>query len=174
MDISQLSKQLSPLPKRFPDCCLAISTSLIVYLASLLPKNPGFTVSIGSGSGLLESLIAYGDDNTSVEGVEVNSTVNRYIAEEHMHVVGGAWGLYPGIEKAAAWMFVYPRDPKLITKYIDTYGDCAVEFIVWLGPKIDWADFEPCFRDSTFSELSCPENIGLTPYEKMVLAKRSS
>ncbi|KAJ9484016.1 hypothetical protein VN97_g9372 [Penicillium thymicola] len=53
MDIPQISKQPLPEPKRFPHCCLSISSSLITYLASLLPKKPTFTVSLGSRSGLL-------------------------------------------------------------------------------------------------------------------------
>ncbi|KAK4866396.1 hypothetical protein LT330_008328 [Penicillium expansum] len=172
MDISQISKQLVPAPKRFPDCCLGISSTLITYLASLLPKKPEFTISIGSGSGLLEGLIVDYDKNVSVEGVEVVSTINRYIAEEDMNIVGGGWGLWSAAQKAAVWMFVYPRDPKLITKYIDTYGDQNVNFIVWLGPRVDWPDYEPRFCQSSFSELSFPDHIGLTPYETVVIARR--
>ncbi|CAI7607785.1 unnamed protein product [Penicillium glandicola] len=166
MDISQISEQLSPEPKRFPDCCLAISSTLITYLASLLPRKPKFTISIGSGSGLLEGLIVHYDKNVSVEGVEVDSTINRYIAEEDMNVVPGGWGLWSAAQEAAAWM--------LITKYIDTYGDQTVDFIVWLGPRVDWPDYEPRLCQSPFSEFSFPEHIGLTPYETVVVARRPS
>lgn len=172
MNISQISKQLLLEPKRFPDCCLAISSTLVAYLTSILPKKPAFTISIGSGSGLLEGLIVHYDKNVSVEGVEVDSTINRYIAEEDMNIVGGGWGLWSAAQQAAAWMFVYPRDPKLITKYIDTYGDHNVDFIVWLGPRVDWPDYEPRFCQSPFSELSFPDHIGLTPYETVVVARR--
>lgn len=143
-------------------------------MISLLPKKPGFTLSVGSGSGLLEGLIAHNDHRLSAQGVEVTSTVNRYVAEEDMHVVSGGWGLCSNAQHAAAWMFVYPRDPNLITKYIDTYGDDAVEMIVWLGPRVDWADYEPCFRHSSFYDLSFPENVGLTPYETVVVARKPS
>ncbi|KAJ5703440.1 hypothetical protein N7493_011829 [Penicillium malachiteum] len=171
MDITQIANQLSSSPTRFPDCCLAISSNLISSMVALLPKEPAFTLSIGSGSGLLESLLGY-QNGVSVQGVEVGSSVNRYLAEEDMHVVTGAWGLYSFAQQATAWMFVYPRDPKLVTKYIDTYGDDAVELIVWLGPRVDWPDYEPCFRQSSFSELSFP-GIGLTPYEVAVVARKS-
>jgi hypothetical protein len=90
-----------------------------------------------------------------------------------MNVVGGGWGLYPSAQQATAWMFVYPRDPKLITKYIDSYGDQAVEMIVWVGPRVDWADYEPCFCKSAFSNWSVLENIGLTPYETAIVARRA-
>lgn len=174
MDISQISNQLSPLSKRSLECCLAISSTLITHLTSLLPKKPAFALSVGSGTGLLEGLIVQCDENISVEGVEVDSTINRYIAEEDMNIVGGAWGLSSRAQQAEAWMFVYPRDPKLIARYIDTYGDQAVELIVWLGPRVDWADYEPCFCQSPFSELSFLDDIGLTPYETAVVARRSS
>ncbi|KAJ5735108.1 uncharacterized protein N7483_000233 [Penicillium malachiteum] len=171
MDITQIANQLSSSPTRFPDCCLAISSDLISSMVALLPTEPAFTLSIGSGSGLLESLLGYQND-ISVQGVEVGSSVNRYLAEEDMHVVTGAWGIYSFAQQATAWMFVYPREPKLVTKYIDTYGDHAVELIVWLGPRVDWPDYEPCFRQSSFSELSFPD-VGLTPYEVAVVARKS-
>ena len=103
----------------------------------------------------------------------MNSTVNRYIAEEAMNIVGGGWDLCSDAQMASAWMFVYPRDPKLITKYIDTYGDQTVELIVWLGPTADWLVFEPCFRQSHFSELSFID-AGMTPYETAVIARIAS
>ncbi|KAJ5751733.1 hypothetical protein N7520_008650 [Penicillium odoratum] len=164
--------ELSSSPTRFPDCCLAISSTLISSIVSLLPKKPAFTLSIGSGSGFLEYILAQSNENVSVQGVEVSSTVNRYIAEEDMHVVSGAWGLYSFAQQATAWMFVYPRDPKLITKYLNNYGDEAVELIIWLGPRVDWPDYEPCFRRSSFSKLDFPD-IGLTPYEIAVVAEKS-
>ncbi|KAJ5266712.1 hypothetical protein N7478_009520 [Penicillium angulare] len=172
MDVTQMISELSSSPTRFPDCCLAISRTFITSLISILPKKPAFTLSIGSGQGLLEGLVSHSDEDVSVHGVEVSSSVNRYIAEEDMHVVPGTWGLYSFAQHATAWMFVYPRDPKLISRYMDTYGDNAVELIIWLGPRVDWPDYEPCFRQSSFSELSFPD-LGLTPFEVAVVARKS-
>ncbi|OJJ42016.1 hypothetical protein ASPZODRAFT_78019 [Penicilliopsis zonata CBS 506.65] len=172
MEESGVSSQLSSSPTRFPDCCLAISSTLISSLITLLPKKPAFTLSIGSGSGLLESLLNESNGKVSVQGVEVGSNVNRHLAEEDMHVVAGTWGLYSLAQEAIAWMFIYPREPKLITKYIDTYGDGNVELIIWLGPRVDWPEYELCFRQSSFSVLSFPE-IGLAQYEIAVVARKS-
>lgn len=171
MDISHLSNRLSSSPRQFPDCCVAISNNVVAGLASLLPKEPNFTLSVGSGSGLLEALIVHRNEYVSMEGVEVNSTINRYIAEELMNVVAGGWGLSPRALQASMWMFVYPRDPKLISKYIDSHGDRAEE-ILWLGPRVDWPDYEPCLARSRFSELRFPD-IGLAPYEIAVVARKS-
>lgn len=173
MDLTQISSQLSSSPSRFPDCCLSISTTLLTTLTNLLPKRPAFTLSIGSGSGLLERLLSHTNAETSVEGVEVASTVNRYIAEEDMHVAAGAWDLYSRAKQANAWMFVYPREPKLVSRYIEIYGGGNVEVIVWLGPRVDWVDYEPVFRQSVFDEVRVLEEVGLAPYETAVVARRS-
>ncbi|KAJ5485173.1 hypothetical protein N7539_005161 [Penicillium diatomitis] len=179
MEIPQITSKLSTRPVQFPDCCLSISTTLLHTLASLLPRQPGFTLSIGSGSGLLEALVSQSDPQISIEGVEVASDVNRYIAEEHMHVAGGAWDLYARAKQASAWMFVYPREPRLVSRYIETYGngdengDGRPEMIVWLGPKVDWVDYEVCFRQSRYCELwVLGEEEGLAPYESAVVARR--
>jgi hypothetical protein len=173
MDLTQLSSQLSSSPSRFPDCCLSISTNLLTTLTNLLPKRPAFTLSIGSGSGLLEGLLSHSNTEISVEGVEVASTVNRYIAEEDMHVAAGAWDLYSRAKEAKAWMFVYPRESKLISRYIEIYGGGDVEIIVWLGPKIDWIDHEAVFRGSVFNEVRVLEEVGLACYETAIVARRS-
>ena len=172
MELSGPYTELNSSPKLLPGCCLAISNTLLAYMTSILPKQPSFTISVGSGSGLLEGLLTYVHPEVSVEGVEVESSINRYIAEERMHVVNGGWGVHPGAQHAAAWMFVYPRDPRLISTYIHMYGDQTVEMILWLGPRVDWADYEPSFRQSSFSDLSFPVDIGLAPYELLVVATR--
>jgi hypothetical protein len=90
-----------------------------------------------------------------------------------MHVAAGAWDLYSRAREAKGWMFVYPREPKLVSRYIETYGEGDVKIIVWLGPKVDWPDYEPCFRRSSFAELEVLEEDGLAPYEIAVVARRS-
>ncbi|KAF9890678.1 hypothetical protein FE257_005544 [Aspergillus nanangensis] len=174
MDISQISDKLSPSPQLFPHCCLSLSATLTAHLASLLPTKPAFTVSVGSGSGLLEALITHRHPMVSIEGVEVNSSVNRYIAEEDMIVVNGTWGLHSRAAQAAAWMFVYPREPKLVTKYIETYGDQAGGVVLWLGPRADWADYESCFEDSSLWDVSLPADVGLAPFEMLAVMRKKS
>ncbi|KAI9927495.1 hypothetical protein ASPWEDRAFT_118965 [Aspergillus wentii DTO 134E9] len=174
MDISQISTQLSPSPRNFPGCCLAISHTLTTYLSSLLPQKPAFTLSIGSGSGLLEALISHNHPNTQVEGVEVNSSVNAYIAEQDINVVNGTWDLHPRAGLAQAWMFVYPREPGLVKRYIEMYGG-AVDMIVWLGPRADWEDYEPCFRGEGFGDVSVGgDEVGLAGYEMLAVVRRAA
>ncbi|KAL4809191.1 hypothetical protein BDV18DRAFT_131372 [Aspergillus unguis] len=172
--MDQTLLDLSPSPTAFPNCCLSLSTTLLDHVASVLPQTPDFTLSIGSGSGLLEALITHRRPNVSVEGVEVSSSVNIYIAEQDMNVVTGTWDLLPRASQAKAWMFVYPREPKLVTKYIEAYGHGrqGAEMILWLGPRADWSDYEDCFRNSVFSKLNVEED-GLAPYEMLVVARKA-
>ncbi|PTU20460.1 hypothetical protein P175DRAFT_0492817 [Aspergillus ochraceoroseus IBT 24754] len=172
MDISLLSNQISTSPRTFPDCCLAISSILVTRLATLLPSKPAFAISVGSGSGLLEALIAHRHPSIQIEGIEVDLAVNRYLPEESIDTIRGTWDIHSRAAQASAWMFVYPRQPKLVAKYLDTYGDQRVELILWLGPRIDWADYEAYFHQSLFTELSFPADTGLTPYEMLVIARR--
>ncbi|KAJ5225057.1 hypothetical protein N7468_006282 [Penicillium chermesinum] len=172
MDISQISEQLTETPNQFPGCCLRSLAPFLNALITLLPKLPHYTLSIGSGSGLLEGLITYRDADTVVEGVEVNSSVNRFVPEEAMHVVGGAWGLCPRAKDAAAWMFVYPRDPRLVAKYLDQYGDGAVEVVLWLRAGIRLGGLRGVFCWVGVSEIRVLEGIGLAPYEAALLARR--
>lgn len=70
-------------------------------------------------------------------------------------------------------MFVYPRDPRLVSRYIERYGGENVEVVVWLGPRVDWVDYEASFRGSVFSDVRVLEGVGLEPYEIAVVARRS-
>ncbi|KAJ5815448.1 hypothetical protein N7474_007225 [Penicillium riverlandense] len=193
-------------PTRHPTTCLAVSTPLLSTLRRILPQKPLFTLSIGSGAGLLEALLAQHDHDhdlsatIAVEGVEVGSAVNRYIPEQDMHVVPGAWAVSGRALAAAAWLFVYPRDVGLVARYLNISrgrdgerdlesgsggggrgegenegNDPAVnvQLVVWLGPRVDWPDYENVFTKSLFSELAfLGEAEGLAPYEVGVVARR--
>ncbi|KAL3469183.1 hypothetical protein BJX99DRAFT_81226 [Aspergillus californicus] len=173
MDILQISSNLPPTPTALPNCCLSLSTTLTTHLSTLLPPKPAFALSIGSGSGLLEALIAHRHDNLSIEGVEVSSSVNLYIAEKDMNTVAGTWDLSDRAGQAKAWIFVYPREPGLVRRYIDAYrGEGSGELILWLGPRADWEDYEGCFIEKGF-EIRVQEGIGMAEFEMLVVARRS-
>ncbi|KAF2091797.1 hypothetical protein K490DRAFT_31788 [Saccharata proteae CBS 121410] len=160
-------------PKHHPDCCLGLSKPLIDKLILLLPKAPDVSLSIGSGSGLLEAYLA--QRNCRIEGVEVNSNVNTYLPEESTYTVGGTWDLCDRAAAAKAWIFVYPRTPKLVTQYVETYGSAAVQVIVWLGPRVDWADFEACFQNLSGVQIEVGEDCGVvTPYEMLAVIRKTT
>ncbi|KAL2833537.1 hypothetical protein BJY01DRAFT_93112 [Aspergillus pseudoustus] len=166
---------LTQTPTLYPNCCLSLSTPLLTYLASILPSQPHFTLSIGSGSGLLEALITAHHRNVHIEGVEVNSSVNLYIEEQNINVVTGTWDLCSRAAQARAWMFVYPREPKLVGKYIETFGDGDIDQILWLGPKMDWADYEGCFEQTGFGNRRVydGDSIGGAEFEMVVVLSKT-
>ncbi|KAF2502708.1 hypothetical protein BU16DRAFT_17115 [Lophium mytilinum] len=154
-----------------PDSCLGLSLPLIERIARILPHNPRTIVSIGSGTGLFEALLLQYEPELILYGVEVKSDppVNKYIPERYAETVGGTWDLCSLAENAAAWLFVYPRDPKLVAQYLERYADSrSLEIVIWLGPREDWTVFEPCFkRTSMRAEMS--QDGPLRPYEMMVI-----
>ncbi|KAF2664093.1 hypothetical protein BT63DRAFT_429628 [Microthyrium microscopicum] len=129
-------------PTFHPDCCLSLSTTIIATIADKLSGHGDLVLSVGSGSGLLETILTQHDSHLQIEGVEVSQndqTVNTYLPEERIHVVNGTWAVSPLALLCSALLFVYPRDPSLLARYIQ--GAAAspnLEAVVWIGPKVDW------------------------------------
>lgn len=163
-------------PCHHPDCCMGISHTLLQTLIDLLPPRPAISVlSIGSGTGLIECLLSQLlDDSVDICGVEVSPNVNKYLAEENMFYVGGTWDLCRQAARSQVWMFVYPRDPQLIVRYLQSYHHHALSKIIWLGPRMDWQDYENVLQSSKFSRLTVLENRGSAKYEMVAVAEPSS
>ncbi|EKG17087.1 hypothetical protein MPH_05659 [Macrophomina phaseolina MS6] len=163
---------LSDVPTHHPDCCLSLSNNLFSILTHTISTVPGPILSIGSGSGLFEALLASRTTSRMIEGVEVSSSVNKYLPEESAYVVGGTWHLCPRARDAAIWVFVYPRVPALVKKYFEALGSTSVKLAVFLGPKADWADFQDAFEASGFLSPEIIEKCGLVPYEMMAIIRK--
>lgn len=164
---------VSPEPKHHPDCCLAISQQLLTTLADTLPRTPSRILSIGSGSGFLENaLLDFVGSSLDICGVEVSSHVNKYLSEQNTLLVGGTWDLQQGAADADVWLFVYPREPRLLSRYIEHLGQGRLRKIIWLGPKMDWQDYQPVFAVSEFSHISILEDCGAAEYEMMCIASK--
>jgi len=127
--------------RKHPDCCLYLSKSLVDAVWEDLPPEPKITLSIGSGSGLLEAILT-APGNKCIECVELETLreIDKYIAEKAMHYVSGMQSLCERAGHADAWLFVYPRDPALVSRYIERFGNGSVGKIFWLGPRQDWDD----------------------------------
>lgn len=153
--------------------------------------------------------------------------LNRYLPPHRREFVKGTWDMWPSsspslgegydndtnnnddddIDKeehtrrersrAVALMFVYPRLPALVRKYVDAVLSISplsssppssspsspssspplstVRTIIYLGPRVDWPDFEPCFQHSDEggrkSEIKvlAGEEAGLLEYEMMAV-----
>lgn len=163
---------LSDVPTHHPDCCLSLSNNLLATLDQTISTVHGPILSIGSGSGLFEALLASKNTAREVEGVEVSSSVNKYLPEESTYAVGGTWDLCSRAQDAAIWVFVYPRVPALVKRYFETFGGASVRLAIFLGPKADWADFEESFQATGFMSPEIFEECGLVPYELMAIVRK--
>ncbi|KUI62550.1 hypothetical protein VP1G_09665 [Cytospora mali] len=185
---------LSDTPRRYPDFCLSISTRLIHALTDILSsasstqggQHENLVLSVGSGSGLLEAHMqslwsSLPGCNLAIEGVEVRTAeearpVNRYLSEEHYTTVRGTFEISPRGQEASALIFVYPREPVLIQRYLQAARedeDSPLRTVVWLGPKADWDTFAYCLRDVPgFCSVEIPQDCGVVEYEMMVVIRR--
>jgi hypothetical protein len=132
-------------PKAYPGCCLALSRPLVTFIHSSLPPPPALILSIGSGFGLLEAQLLALPQPPHLVGVEVDPSPNQYLPAENHRVVHGTRFLEPLAAEAATWLFVYPRRAGLINEYLNKYGQCMVQRIIWIGPQADWDDYSGCF-----------------------------
>ncbi|KAJ7017842.1 hypothetical protein C8F04DRAFT_418508 [Mycena alexandri] len=137
---------------RHPSSCASLSLSLLDLLDAVLPPPSELTLSVGSGTGLLEALFLqrhpHRSSPASFLGVEVAQArpINRFLPEANTAVVLGTWAVVPGeAERAEGLMFVYPRQPGLVRAYLGR--GTTVRTVVWIGPRCDVDDFEGVMRE---------------------------
>lgn len=187
MDLPKLNDH----PSRHPDFCLSISTKLIHALTTILTKNGPETsnnliLSVGSGSGLLEArLLTHlaslpnSASKFTIQGVEVRSSptaasVNKYLPEQHSATVRGTWELSPLLKSADTLLFVYPRDPELVRRYL-TSRPASLRLVLWLGPHADWEVFGGCFQGlEGFEDVGVIEGgtAGVADFEMVAVVQR--
>ena len=81
--------KLNEKPVHFSDCCLALSRPLLDVLVDRLPKHPALILSIGCGSGLLESLLLRASASNherplNLYGVEVETCVDKHLPHDRL------------------------------------------------------------------------------------------
>lgn len=184
---------LSDDPRRYPDFCLSISTSLIRSLTGILTEAASksqsrLVLSVGSGSGLLEAyLLSHWSSiphcDLSIHGVEVHTgdnarPVNRYLPEPNCSTVVSTWQLSPDLCAAAALLFVYPRDTNLVSRYLEAAQNSEnspLQTVVWLGPRADFDTFAGCLQHHLeFDPVVVVECCGLAEYEMMATIQRKT
>lgn len=182
MDLPELSED----PSRHPDCCLSLSTKLLDKLTgtcrlSQTASHSLLVLSVGSGTGLLEAHLqahwsSTPECNLTINGIEVRTSdpsrpVNKYLREENYSTVRGTWEVSPLAPEACVLMFVYPREPGLITRYVQE-AVASLQAVVWLGPNVDWEQFEGCLKDaSRDGSVEIVEQSGLVGYETMAIVR---
>lgn len=183
--------ELSDTPSRHPDLCLSISTKLIHTLTTIIANNGpvsnhNLILSVGSGSGLLEALLLKhlgslpsSTSEFTIQGVEVRSSpteapVNKYLPEQHYTTVRGTWELSPLFDAADTLLFVYPRDPVLVNRYLAA-RPASLRIVLWLGPRADWEVFGGCFQGmEDFGDVNIIEddNSGVAEFEMIAFVRR--
>lgn len=158
------------IPSQHADCCVSLSVPLISAIRELIPCLPCTTLSIGSGSGLLESLILQDHGDLGLFGVEISTRVNRYLPRDRLHVVKGTWDLDPAACSAEGWLFVYPREPHLLHKYLEGYGRGSVRKVIWLGPRADLEEYARILENHQSDwKKEEVEDCGLVLYEQLIV-----
>ncbi|KAJ8076408.1 hypothetical protein PM082_000831 [Marasmius tenuissimus] len=150
-----LLPQLTGEPQSHPDSCLSFSLPLLRAVHELLPAAPDLTLSIGSGSGLVESLLQTITEPYSLNlvGVEVMPSPNKYLPPTSHRCVQGTWALDPLSKAAKAWLFVYPKRVGLIEEYLNAHKTDGVQTVVWNGPRRDWEEFSTAFATSPSEDI---------------------
>lgn len=133
---------LASIPTHHPDCCAAISSVLVAAIAQILPPKPSLTISIGSGTGLLEALLLQRQPSINLKAVEVSSHINQYLPNEKMDIVSGTWDLCLLAGDAIAWMFIYPREVSLVGMYLERFSLSNTRLLLWIGPCADFCSIQ--------------------------------
>ena len=159
------------LPSQYDHCCCSLSPKLLHSLGDLLPAAPALTISIGSGHGLLESLLLKLFPKLDLRAIEVAYIQPQYLPETRIEVLRSTSEIWVGAAYAQSWMFVYPRELGLLSRYLEAYVSGSVQQIIWLGPRGDQSTIEKSF-DRFGWRYWTVEDIGLPEYECCILSNK--
>ncbi|KAH0429730.1 hypothetical protein CcaCcLH18_08273 [Colletotrichum camelliae] len=170
--------QLTNSPQTIPDSCLSLSVPLLRALHALLPPAPSLTLSIGSGTGLVEALLQSLPEAPPLRlvSVEVPPSPNKY---HHPHrTVPGTWAVEGLARVAAAWVFVYPKQVALVREYMKLFVEGpGPQVVVYIGPRMDWGDFggalEGDGREVEVWGEARMEEVGGRGWEVVAVARRT-
>lgn len=201
MDSDLCLPPLSDEPTRYPDFCLSLSTPLIHALSNIFSEaatqsSSNLILSIGSGSGLLEAHLQSLWSSTSgcelsIHGVEVQTAdevapVNRHLPEQNCSTVRGTSQLSSDLDTACALLFVYPRDPELVVRYLRAAcdpNDSPLRVLVWLGPRADYDAFAGSLQSALdvgllrhmgFQSVEILDVHGMAGYEMMAVVRKGA
>ena len=169
-DIVRLLTAISS-PLNLAHCSSSLSMSFVQHLASLLPPDPALTLSIGSGSGLLEALLLHQRPALNLKAVELPKVKNIYMPVDKMAIVNGDKDICPLAADASAWMFVYPREALLLQQYVLAFGNAECKLIIWVGEKADLPELEHNFLGKKWIKEDI-EKCGLKDDDLMTLWRR--
>lgn len=155
-------------PLLHPDCCASLSSVLVKKLAQLIPLGSSLTISIGSGTGILEAFILREKPELNLQAIEVSHEVNQYLLEENLQVVLGTWDICRLASISAAWIFIYPRETSLVQNYLQNFGTSAVQLLIWLGPQADLSGMKGLMAGSAW-KMEIVQDCGICEFEALVV-----
>lgn len=103
--------------------------------------------------------------------VEVAEKVDDYLPKNKLDIVHGTWDISPLAKGASAWMFVYPRDVRLVNRYLASCADSMVNMIIWIGPMADFKEYDPLPVGQAWVK-EVPTEGGLSDFEAMIIWKK--
>lgn len=170
-------ENLTDEPTHYPGCCPAISRPMLHLLAGWLRRDPALTLSIGCGSGLLEALLLdvsseLHEEPVNLQGVEVESCHNEYLPIGRSLKVPHTGSLCDEAILASALLFAYPRSPKLVKDYLNTFSNGTLKAVFWLGHRNDWEVFEESLHHA-LPFIQVFVGHGMAEYEMLVIASVS-
>ena len=168
--MTKLMDELSESPRQLSDCCAGISKPLIHLLVDRLQRGPGRILSVGCGAGRLEATLIEASGSLDLYGVEVPSCATKHLPDDRILRVTGTTSVHASAQSASTLMFIYPRDPSLVAKYIAAGVNGGMKQVMWLGHRSDWPDFEPAMVENT-GEVELIDGRGIAPYELLVVWK---
>ncbi|KAK7222432.1 hypothetical protein V2G26_010435 [Clonostachys chloroleuca] len=172
---------LSETPIRHEDSPLSLSTKFLDGLADIMaPTNCRhcdhyLVLSIGSAHS------PGNEPRITVEGVQVEtelaSAPNKYLPETALSKIPSASDVTPRLQDpdVSALMFVYPHHPDIVSQHIRGIVEAGLNIgtVVWLGPTVDWVNYEPCFAGyygwKRVLEVYPGEKVGLDKSETLAV-----
>ncbi|KAL0941648.1 uncharacterized protein CTRU02_204411 [Colletotrichum truncatum] len=176
--------QLTNEAQTITDSCLSLSIPLLRAIHACVPRAPAISLSIGSGTGLVEALLQSLPDQPypiNLVSVEVAPSPNKYHAPHR--TVPGTWALDPLASEAGAWLFVYPKQVALVKEYMaalfDNDGGGSPETVIYIGPRMDWDDFKGAFERPGVGTIELwseerMEEVGGRAWECVAVMRRAS
>lgn len=149
----------------------SLSSILVFTLCDILPHSPALTISIGHGHGLLEAYLLKASPTLNLLGIDVVNNAPQYLPEPQIRILTSRTALPVEAWVTEAWMFVYPKDMGLLGRYLQAYGRGAVSAIIWIGPRMDWEDFERGIPEEGWTR-EVPQVNGLKEYEALVVWRK--
>ncbi|KAH9814656.1 hypothetical protein DFH28DRAFT_970748 [Melampsora americana] len=167
--------QLPPLtsvPTSLPTCCVSLSIPLISALKNAFSEDSSdLVLSVGSGSGLLESYMI--QNGINVKGIDLSTNTNQYLEEEEFIGLRGLWDREPisNLIYTRQILFVYPKPIKsVIKRYLEMLKE--IEILVWIGPSIDWFEVKETLHQFSDWKNSEMEILNVTePYERFIIMR---